>query len=212
MRFRTYEEATAFIKGLLKAKEDGKRDFVTAKLDSVPQWAAKGKTPEPKLDGSRIVAVYMAYRPPTERQKKAAKGAKYAGVDLQQIEGRLVDVRRVSDGTVQVLFTNGLRNEGEAIPWRGPNVDKGILCFLAVDEGLGEPIEDITKRVPEELVAKLKAMKAGKVRNNIQPATKEQVEQQQAALPALVVARVKATIDVPAVEAKEDDEGRVKLK
>lgn len=165
MRFRTHEEAKAFVKALLAAKKAGQREFMTAKLDTVPQWTPgpDGKTPPPALNGSRITAVYLAYRKPTKHQEEAAASAKAAGMELQVIEGRLVDVREVdSDKTCQVLFTNGLRNEGGQVPFRGPNVDKGILCYLAVDEGIGEPVADIIARVPEELKAKLKAMKDGK--------------------------------------------------
>jgi hypothetical protein len=104
--------------------------------------------------------VYIAYLDPTAEQVEAARPAKMAGVALQVIVGRLVDVRECSDGTVQVLFTNGLRDEGGDIPWRGPNVDKGILCALSVNEGLNETPEESIARVPEELKLRLKELKA----------------------------------------------------
>lgn len=199
MRFRTHSEAKAFVKALLAAKVAGQREFMTAKLDTVPQWQA-GKTPPPALDGSRIVAVYMAYRKPTAAQKAAAEVAKVAGVELQVIDGRLVDVREVSDGTCQVLFTNGLRNEGGDVPWRGPNVDKGILCYLAVDEGLGEPVEDIIARVPQDLKDQLRAMKEGKL---ITPPDPMDL--------AAVVARNASPLGTPA-ELPAAEPPRVKLK
>lgn len=158
MRLRTYKEAMEFVKLLLAAKEGGKRELPSlAKLDSVPAWSG---TSEHKLDGSEVEAVYLSYLPATEKQKKEADTARLAGVKLERISGRLIDVRQVKDGTVQVLFSNGLRNADGSIPFRGPNVDKGILCYLAVNEGLGEPVEDIIARVPNDLLEKLKAGKA----------------------------------------------------
>lgn len=158
MRLRTYKEAMEFVKLLLKAKEEGKRELPSlAKLDSVPAWAG---TSAHKLDGSEVEAVYLSYLPATDKQKKQADTARLAGVKLERISGRLIDVRKTKDGTVQVLFSNGLRNADGSIPFRGPNVDKGILAYLAIGEGLGEPVEDIVARVPNDLLEKLKAGKA----------------------------------------------------
>lgn len=166
MRFRTYEEATQFIKALLQAKEDGKRKYLTAKLDTIPAWTGTPKDPaKPWVpDGSEIEAVYLSYLKATEKAKKQASPAKLAGVRLERIAGRLVDIRQCKDGTVQVLFVSALRN-GEGKPaFRGPNVDKGILAYLAVGEGLGEPVADIIARIPDVLIAKLKALKGKALR------------------------------------------------
>jgi hypothetical protein len=162
MRFRTKAEADEFFKQLLAAKEAGKREYLTARLDSVPQWQGKG-TPKPKLDGSDIELVYLSYLPATEKQKEQAEGAKLAGVKLERISGKLVDIRQCQDGTIQVLFTNGLRDGQGEIPWRSINTNKGILCYLAVNEGLGEPVEEIIARIPAEMLAALKAGKEAKL-------------------------------------------------
>lgn len=157
MRLRTHKEAMEFVKLILKAKQEGQRELPSlAKLDSVPAWSG---TSEHKLDGSEVEAVYLSYLPATKKQKKQADTARLAGVRLERISGRLIDVRQCKDGTVQVLFSNGLRNADGAIPFRGPNVDKGILCYLAIGEGLGEPVDDIIARVPNDLLEKLKAGK-----------------------------------------------------
>lgn len=166
MRLRTYKEAMEFVKLLLAAKEGGKRELPSlAKLDSVPAWAG---TSAHKLDGSEVEAVYLSYLPATDKQKKQAEPAKLAGVKLERISGRLIDVRKVKDGTVQVLFSNGLRNADGSIPFRGPNVDKGILCYLAVNEGLGEPVEDIIARVPKDLLDRLKAGKSSSKKSPVE--------------------------------------------
>lgn len=156
MRYRTVLEATSFITELLKAKAEGKREFLGAKLDSQPAWSG---TSEHKLDGSEIEAVYLSYLPATDKQKKQAEPAKLAGVKLERISGRLIDVRKCADDTIQVLFSNGLRNADGSIPFRGPNVNKGILCYLSVNEGLGEPVDDILARVPADLLEQLRANK-----------------------------------------------------
>lgn len=161
MRFRTHAEATQFVKALLAAKEGGARELMGARMDSVPQWVPgpDGKTPLPALDGALVEAVYISYLPATARQKEEAKGAKLSGLKLERISGRLVDVRQVSDGTCQVLLTNGLRNAGDKIPFRGPNVDKGILAAIGLNEGLVETDEEILARVPADLLERLRANK-----------------------------------------------------
>ena len=199
MRFRTHAEATAFVKALLEAKGQGLRELMTADLDSVPQWKEDGKTPPPALDGSRVTAVYMAYKKPTAKQIKEAEGVELAGIEKEVIEGRLVDVREVSDGTTQVLFTNGQRNANGKIPWRGPNVDKGILCYLAIDEGLGEPVADIIARVPQEMKDRLKAMKNGTYRAQL-PAVDLAAAAERNAVP--VAAQAKSTAQDESEEGK----------
>ena len=158
MRFRTHAEATAFIKLLVTSKIAGVRGIPgMAELDSSPAWV----TPQegPNLDGSDINAVYLSYMPASDRQKQEAMPAKLAGVKLEIIKGRLIDVRRCQDGTSQVLFTNGLRDADGKVAYRGPNVDKGILCALAVGEELGESVNEIVARVPQELIDKLQETK-----------------------------------------------------
>ena len=160
MRYRTVKEATEFVRALARVKGVGAREFLGVKLDSVPAWEAAVTGPiEHKLDGANIEVVYLSYLEATEKQKEQAMPAKLAGVKLERITGRLVDVRTCKDGTVQVLFTNGLRDGEGKVAFRGPNVDKGILCYLAIDEGIGESVEEILARVPQELVDKLKAGK-----------------------------------------------------
>ena len=224
MRYRTFEEATAFVKMLCGEKLKGNRSLMTSKLDSVPAWGV-GKT-EHKLDGSEIEAVYLSYMEATDNQKEQAKPAKLAGVKLERISGRLVDVRKCADGTVQVLFTNGLRNADGSIPFRGPNVDKGILAYLSVGEGLGEPVEDIIARVPQALIDKLKATKA-----KLAPKKKAKAKKEDEVLKTVLAPVVEAAkesgvtlgelapvprgpviIDVPSQDKPEPGEGRMKLK
>jgi len=222
MRFRTVEEAMAYVKGLMKAKDEGKREYLTGRLDEVPQWSKEGKTPEPKLNGSEVDLVYLAYKLPTEKQKRQARPAKSAGVRLERITGRLVDVRTCKDGTVQVLFTNGLRDAEGNIPYRGPNVDKGILCALSINEGLGEKAEDIIARVPLELLAALetgkelqrgKGKQAGRKVATPSAATVQAIKEQAKELDAVPVAvvRINAIIEVPSTDSG-DGTNRMKLK
>jgi len=218
MRFRTQKEADEFIRGLLQAREAGKREFMTAKLDSIPAWSGTPKDPAKEWvpDGSEVEAVYLSYAPATDKQKEQAKPARLAGVKLERISGRLVDVRKCQDGTTQVLFTSGLRDGQGEVPFRGPNIDKGILCYLSVGEGLGEPVEDIIARVPQALLDKLKAGKEAKAKKTKVPATaREQVPAAAVVAPEPVMVRVKranAIIDVPAARNDEPGESRLKLK
>jgi hypothetical protein len=204
MRFRTVMEATSFVRALAEAKSAGKRELLGAKLDSVPAWESPdGKLVEHKLDGSEIEVVYLSYLPATDTQKRQATPAKLAGVKLERIAGRLVDVRKCKDGTVQVLFTNGLRDGEGKVAFRGPNVDKGILCYLAVGEGLGEPVDDIIARVPQDAIDRLRDGKMGKT-TKAKKAKAEDPNQ-----PVMIT--------VPAIEAtkakpEEPGENRVKLK
>lgn len=231
MRFRTYEEATAFVKGLMKAKLEGKREFLGVKLDSIPAWTKTPKDPNKPWvpDGAEIEAVYLAYQEPTDDAKKAAEQTKKAGVALERISGRLVDVRVCSDDTVQVLFVTALRKEEEAA-FRGPNVDKGILCYLAIGEGLGEPVEDIIARVPQTLKDKLREMKKmspaarkkartqreAELKTKLSAAPAEEKEKLQTELKAVevpAVTRGTSIIDVPSqTDTDTDGESRFKLK
>jgi len=212
MRLRTWTEATAFVKALLEAKEAGKRELATVKLDSIPAWSGKPKEAgkEWTPDGSEIEAIYLAYREATEEQKEQAKSAKLAGTRLERITGRLVDVRRCKDGTCQVLFTNGLRDGQGNVPFRGPNVDKGILVCLSINEGLGETVDEAIARVPADVVAKLKELK-GKKRKPLAVEVAAVKKMSEELMPEKVaVRRANAVIDVPAAESIPDD--RLKLK
>jgi len=219
MRFRTYEEATAFVKFLLDQKTEGVRAPMkaTVKLDTLPAWNGADAI----CDGSEIDAVYISYRPATDKQKQQAMPAKMAGVKLERITGRLVDVRKCKDGTVQVLFTNGLRDTDGKIPYRGPNIDKGILCALSINEGLGETVEEIIKRVPEDLLKKLREYKE-KFRVPKAKVAEPRMEVGTVGVelnipkPELELAPVKAKrgptiIDVPSIEPGTE-ENRLKLK
>ena len=160
MRFRTVEEATSFVRALAEAKGTGKRELLGAKMDSVPAWVSQdGKPIKHKLDGSEVEVVYLSYLQPTDKQKKQASPAKLAGVRLERISGRLIDVRSCKDGTTQVLFSNGLRDGGGLVAFRGPNIDKGILAYLSVNEGIGESIDEVIARIPQALIDQLKALK-----------------------------------------------------
>jgi hypothetical protein len=216
MRLRTYVEATAFIKTMLKAKQDGKRAIPgLASLDSVPAWSGVPKDPSAPAwvpDGSEVDAVYLSYLPATDKQKEEAKPAKLAGVKLERITGRLVDVRTCLDGTVQVLFTSGLRDAEDKPAFRGPNVDKGILCALSIGEGLGESVDEIIARVPQEMIDKLKAgkektKKKSKAETKVDPGVTVKEE----LIAAVKINRGPTMIDVPSIEPKSD-EVRLKLK
>ena len=208
MRLRTYNEATAFVKELLKAKEAGQREYLTAKLDTIPAWSGKPKDDKEWVpDGSEIEAVYLSYAEATDKQKEQAKPAKLAGVKLERISGRLVDVRRCKDGTCQVLFTNGLRDGQGSVPFRGPNIDKGILVCLSINEGLGETVDEAIARVPQAMIDKLRANKTAKSKK---ARTTSQKKEEQ--LPVAVnVRRASTVIDVPSVDDKPG-EGRLRLK
>lgn len=212
MRFKDYKEATTFVKALLAAKESGKRELLTARLDSVPAWSGVPKDPDKQWvpDGSEIEAVYLSYKDADDRQKEQAKPAKLAGVKLERISGRLVDVRRCKDGTCQVLFTNGLRDGQGEVPFRGPNIDKGILVCLSIGEGLGESVDEAIARVPQEMIDKLKAGKVGKrakakskkaLQDNMNSILKAELDKNsEEALPVVVsVRRTKVSVDVPSV-------------
>jgi hypothetical protein len=197
MRFRTQKEATEFIKAMLKAKIDGRREYLTAKLDSIPAWSGIPKDPDAPAwipDGSEIEAVYLSYLPATEEQKEQAKPAKLAGVKLERISGRLVDVRMCADGTCQVLFVTAMRDAKGEPAFRGPNVDKGILCYLAVGEGLGEPVDDIIARVPKDLLDKLKAGKEAKVKGKKAKAKEPQLNSNIEPKPVRLKAEEPATV------------------
>lgn len=218
MKFRTYVEATSFIKAFQIVKEGGKREMLGVKLDSTPAW--EGASPIlHALDGAEIDAVYLSYLIPTDEQKQAALPAKLAGVKLERITGRLVDVRKVKDGTVQVLFTNGLRDaEGEPA-YRGPNVDKGILCALSIGEGLGESVDEIIARVPQEMIDRLREGKDKQRAAKGLPAKtrpeqiRVKVGEGEEVTVTITVSRGATVVDVPGVEDdKPASVGRVKLK
>jgi hypothetical protein len=210
MRYRTVKEATEFVRALARVKSVGAREFLGVKLDSVPAWEAAGTGPiEHKLDGAEIEAVYLSYREATDQQKEQAKPAKLAGIKLERIVGRLVDVRRCKDKTVQVLFTNGLRDGEGNIAFRGPNIDKGILCYLSVGEGLGESVDEIIARVPQVLIDRLRASKSKSSKTRVIDEAKEPLLPEMAK--AAKVSRGAAMIDVPSVEDSKPDKKRVKL-
>lgn len=210
MRLRTYQEATAFVKALLEAKEQGKRELATVKLDSVPAWTGKKTDKEWVPDGSEVEAVYLAYREATDTQKEQAKSAKLAGTRLERISGRLVDVRRCKDGTCQVLMTNGLRDGEGNVPFRGPNVDKGILVCLSINEGLGETVDEAISRVPAAMLDELKANKGKRMKKVVAALPLAQAEAiVKEADKVLVVRRANAVIDVPSTDSGNDT---IKLK
>lgn len=157
MQLLTYKEATQFVKGWLK--EEGREIYGgLVKFDSVPAWG-KAKV-QHALDGSDIEAIYMSYQPADDKQKREAKPAKLSGLRTEVIKGKLIDVRRCKDGSVQVLFTNGTRlAETEGPAFRGPNVDKGILCALSVGEGLSISVEEAINRVPYKVMEDLRTRK-----------------------------------------------------
>lgn len=230
MKFKDYKEATAFAKALAEAKAAGKRELLGVKFDSTPAWGTD-KT-EHKLDGSEVEAVYLSYMEATDRQKFQATPAKLAGVKLERISGRLIDVRTCKDGTVQLLLSNGLRDGEGKIAFRGPNVDKGILCALSFGEGLGELVDEIIARVPDEMIAKLKATKAALApkkgpKQSIKEAAfidkasdmlvAKLLERKPEAEPEMAPVKAQrgpTIIDVPSVEppAGPSDETRLKLK
>lgn len=223
MKLKNHTEATAFVKALLKMRKEGGGNVQgggrelpgLAKLDSIPAWN-KEKTP-PKLDGSEIEAVYLSYLEATEEQKEQTLPARMAGCKLERISGRLVDVRECADGTCQVLFTNGLRDAGGAIPYRGPNVDKGILCALSIGEGLGENVDEILARVPQEMVEKLKAGKAAQAAKKVRTASVKVPAEAPGDIEVEVTVKVSVpgnvpVIKVPSAPAEAPATTRVKLK
>lgn len=210
MRYRTHVESMSFVRELNKAKKAGQREFMGARLDSVPAWVpnADGSPIVHKLDGSPIEAVYVSYLPADEKQVKQAENAKLAGMKMERISGRLVDVRECKDGTIQVLVTNGLRSGDGKVPFRSFNIDKGILAAVGFNEGLVETEEEILARIPADLLEKLKANKLA-----IEKArTKKPVDNpNQNQLPLAVPATGPST---PTTSTKPEDpgEGRVKLR
>jgi hypothetical protein len=158
MRTNKHEEATKMFEAMLTEAESGNRELLggTVRLDSVPAW--KG-TSEHKLDGSMIHALYLAYRKATDDQKKQADSAKLSGLDLEELRGRVIDLRRCKDGTIQVLMTNGLRDGAGKPAFRSFNIHKGIVLAFAIDEGLGTTMNEAVSRAPEDEIAKLKAAK-----------------------------------------------------
>lgn len=205
MRYRTINEATEFVRALARVKTVGAREFLGVKMDSVPAWeAADGKAIEHKLDGAEVEAVYLSYLVADDKQKEQAKPAKLAGVKLERISGRLVDVRTCKDGTVQLLLTNGLRDGEGKVAFRGPNIDKGILCYLAIGEGLGESVDEIIARVPQDAIDRLKDGKAAQLAGKKGKAKAEDPNQ-----PVLIT--VPAAPDATPAEFKEG-ENRLKLK
>lgn len=204
MKFKDYKEATEFVKALARIKTVGSRQFIGLKLDSVPAWAPNqaGAKVEHKLDGTECEAVYLSYMEATDKQKEQALPAKLAGCKLERISGRLVDVRTCKDGTTQLLLTNGLRDGEGKVAFRGPNIDKGILCAISFDEGLGENVDDIIARVPDEMIAKLKAEKArlaGKKKPKAEVA-EALTELDTELKPEPVKVEVKVTVEVTAPE------------
>jgi len=157
----------------------------------------------------------------TDRQKFQATPAKMAGIKLERISGRLIDVRTCKDGTVQLLMTNGLRDGEGKIAFRGPNVDKGILCALSFGEGLGELVDEIIARVPDAMIAKLRETKAALAPKKkgvdfkaVPLRVEAPVEKPEPELPELSEVKAKrgpTIIDVPSVEPPSD-ETRLKLK
>jgi hypothetical protein len=111
----------------------------TVKLDSVKAWDGD----EAAVDGSEVEVVYKAYREPTARQIKEASSAKAAGVDLQVLKGRVVDIKRKEDGSVLFLVTNGLRGTDGRIPYRALNVNKGHVYGVAIGEAIGMGAEEV---------------------------------------------------------------------
>jgi hypothetical protein len=105
----------------------------TVKLDSVKAWDGH----DAAVDGSEVEVVYRAYREPTARQIEEAASAKAAGVDLQKIVGRVVDIKRKEDGSVLFLVTNGLRGTDGRVPYRALNVNKGHVFSVAIGEPIG---------------------------------------------------------------------------
>ena len=105
----------------------------TVKLDSVKAWDGH----DAAVDGSEVEVVYRAYREPTAKQIVEAASAKAAGVDLQKIVGRVVDIKRKEDGSVLFLVTNGLRGTDGRVPYRALNVNKGHVFSVAIGEPIG---------------------------------------------------------------------------
>jgi hypothetical protein len=111
----------------------------TVKLDSVKAWDGH----DAAVDGSDVEVVYRAYREPTAKQIQEAASAKAAGVDLQKIVGRVVDIKRKEDGSVLFLVTNGLRGTDGRVPYRALNVNKGHVYGVAIGEPLGMSAEEV---------------------------------------------------------------------
>jgi hypothetical protein len=184
VRINKHREATKFIEQLMAELErrsvepyDVRRKLAAGlvTLDSVKAWSG---TSDHALDGTEAHAIYISYEKATDAQKEAAKPAKLAGVKLEEIHGRIIGLRRCKDGTIQVLFSNGLRDEQGNTPFRGPNIHKGILCALSFEEGLGVNVAEATEMVPEDELNKLRAVKdrKGLSRLSLQASTPPETE------------------------------------
>lgn len=151
MRIIGRAAASAYLERLVAEREvyDGDKrelDNGLVKLDSVKGWDG---TSEHKCDGSTVEIYYEAYRKPTKRQLEEAEACAEAGVDLQTMVGRLIDLKYTKDDDALVLVTNGLRAPTDGgIPFRSMNVAKGRVLAIAIDDKLGVSIESVKAMEP----------------------------------------------------------------
>jgi hypothetical protein len=128
---------------------------------------AKGKAETgvdytPKADGTRIHIYYVSAKKPSETAKKEASRAIRAGMDTHEYMGRLVSIRRVASGAIQLQFTVGNRDKIEdgkytdKVALRSPSVTKdpkekgGLIVAMAFDQSLGIPYEQLRSLMESE--------------------------------------------------------------
>jgi hypothetical protein len=218
-QYKTHKEATAAAIDILVNKDLCPRDAVrlsdgtVIKLDSVAAWNG---TSEHKMDGSKARAIYLSYEEPTQLQIDQAGNARLAGVSLEEINGRIIDVKETlsckhganlakkacssgcSEGCTLILFGTGLRDGGGKIPFRSINIDRGLLLAMALDAPLDVTVEQALASAPQEEIEKLKLAKKNrnKSRNDV-------------TLPTPVPDK---TPETPVKEAKEILGGKVKVR
>jgi hypothetical protein len=123
-----------------------------------------GKEYVPNADGTHINLYYVAGKEPTDKQKVRAQRAAKMGVDLNNLDGRLIGIRRCANGNIQVQFVVRNRDDRDAdgkitekitidsvSVSANPAKGGGVIVAMALDQSLGIPDHMLTSLKASEL-------------------------------------------------------------
>lgn len=135
----------------------------------------------PQADGTRIHIYYVAGYKADARQKAEAARANRSGFDSHEIMGTLVSIRRVADGSLQLQFVAGNRDNIEngvitaKIALRSVSITNnpaskgGMIVALSLDQMLGIPYHMLKALLESETNSNITSLSEGlrAIRNEV---------------------------------------------
>lgn len=127
----------------------------------------------PNGDGTRLHVYYLAGHKASPKQRQEADRANRSGFDSHEIMGTLVSIRRVSDGSIQLQFIAGNRDNIEngvitnkvalrsVSVTREPSAKGGLIVAMSFDQMLGIPYHMLRNLLASERSANINTLSNG---------------------------------------------------